>query len=181
MRKLTRSTLWMLLILASLWTGGFLAFLDRPAPHQMGESDAAVVLTGGAGRIEAAVGLLENAQVQRVLISGVNIQVRERDLEHIVGIPPETLSCCVDLGRAARNTWGNAEETAAWVRARNYQRITVVTADYHMPRSLLIFAHVMPDIALVPHSVSAPASVYGKAKEYSKYILTLLAMRLGFY
>lgn len=179
MRKaVVNIALWSPVVALSLWLGGFMAFNAQSALKSIGDAEAAVVLTGGAKRIEAAVGLLDEGRVERLLISGVNIQVSVSDLENIVGIDADKLNCCIDIGRAAKNTQGNAIETANWVRANGYEHVVVITADYHMPRSMVILRHAMPDITLLPYSVEAPASLYGQAKEYSKYIVTLLGARL---
>lgn len=173
-----RALLWGALTLISLWLGGFFAFSAQMSMRSEHSAQAAVVLTGGAKRIETAVALLDDGLVERLLISGVNIQVSTNDLENIVGIDAEKLACCIDVGRAARNTQGNAVETANWVRAKGYGSLLVITADYHMPRSMLILKNAMPDVMLLPYSVEAPASLYGRAKEYSKYVVTLIGARL---
>jgi len=179
MRKVAFITLlWGPILIASLWLGGFLAFSAQAPLRSVGAAEAAVVLTGGAKRIEAAVALLDEGRVGRLLISGVNIQVSTGDLEKIVGIDAEKLTCCIDIGRSARNTQGNAVETANWVRANEYESVVVITADYHMPRSMVILSHAMPDTKLMPYSVEAPASLYGRAKEYTKYVVTMVGARL---
>ena len=169
---------WGAAVIAGLWFGGFLAFSAQAPLKTVESAEAAVVLTGGAKRIEAAVALLDEGRVERLLISGVNIQVSTRDLENIVGIDAEKLACCIDIGRSAQDTQGNAVETAKWVRANDYESVIVITADYHMPRSMVILSHAMPDTRLMPYSVEAPASLYGQAKEYTKYVVTLLGARL---
>ena len=48
----------------------------------------------------------------------------------------QRFDCCADLGFMAADTHGNAQETADWARAHRYKSLIVVTANYHMPRSL---------------------------------------------
>src|SRR3546814_14678895 len=61
--------------------------------------------------------------------------------------------CSSDLGYEADNTRGNAVETAAWMKDQDFTSLRLVTATYHMPRSLLEFRRPMPDIEIVPHPV----------------------------
>jgi uncharacterized SAM-binding protein YcdF (DUF218 family) len=69
------------------------------------------------------------------------------------GISADTFDCCVDLGYSALDTYGNAEETRQWASNRKYQSLIVVTASYHMPRSLTELSREMPGTRLLPHPV----------------------------
>ena len=69
------------------------------------------------------------------------------------GLDEPDFDCCVDLGYAALDTIGNADETRAWAEARNYESLIVVTASYHMPRSLAELARVLPGTKLIAHPV----------------------------
>ena len=57
------------------------------------------------------------------------------------------------LGHEAINTLGNAHETAQWIRSQGFRSLRLVTAWYHMPRSLLEFDRAMPEIDIVAHPV----------------------------
>ena len=48
---------------------------------------------------------------------------------------------------------GNANETRAWAASRGYESLIVVTASYHMPRSLAELSLAMPGTELIPHPV----------------------------
>ena len=62
--------------------------------------------------------------------------------------------CLLYTSDAADNTRGNAEETADWIRREKIISIRIVTASYHMPRSLLEFHQVLPaGITIIPHPV----------------------------
>lgn len=86
------------------------------------------------------------------------------------------------LGHAADNTIGNARETAGWIAQENFRSLRLVTASYHMPRSLVEFRRTMPDIRIVPHPVF-PEGFKGEAwwrwpgtfrllvAEYNKFLL----------
>src|SRR3546814_4475167 len=93
--------------------------------------------------------------------------------------------CSSDLGYEADNTRGNAVETAAWMKDQDFTSLRLVTATYHMPRSLLEFRRLMPDIEIVPHPVFTehfkrddwwmwPGSSSLLITEYTKYLVALL-------
>src|SRR3546814_16431814 len=63
------------------WVLGFAWFAllpPMPAPTQQ-KTDAIVVLTGGPGRIDRALELLEAGQAKRLLLSGVAREVKQRE------------------------------------------------------------------------------------------------------
>ncbi|MDP6952784.1 MAG: YdcF family protein, partial [Alphaproteobacteria bacterium] len=77
---------------------------------------------------------------------------------------------------------------AAWMAKEGYRSLRLVTAAYHMPRSLLEFHRAMPDLRLIPHPVFPdsvrldawwrhPGTVALLASEYAKYLLAHVAMR----
>lgn len=118
-------------------------------------TDAIVVLTGGANRLETGFDLLEQKRGKKLFISGVyrGVEVREllaqwRNEDH------SALDCCVVLGFEADNTVGNARETAAWMAAEGYRSLYLVTAHYHMKRALLDFRRAAPDLEIIPYPVS---------------------------
>lgn len=163
---------------------GFLAFTGRvtgAVPQTGQRADAIVVLTGGGARLAEAGRLLRAGRGARLLITGVHRSVTREDLERLTGLSARTFGCCVDLDYAARDTIGNADETRAWARRHAFRSLIVVTASYHMPRSLAELAHVLPDVALQPHAVvprelaeagwwRQPGSLRVLAGEYVKYL-----------
>ena len=116
-------------------------------------ADAIVALTGGEGRLTAGLQLLDRDKGARLLISGVHIDTTREQLFAAVGQLPLRAACCVDLGRSAENTIGNAHETARWVHRRGYNSLIVVTASYHMPRSLMELHAVLPETKLIAYPV----------------------------
>jgi len=71
----------------------------------------------------------------------------------LTGLSEKEFSCCVDIDREAADTIGNARETAKWLRRKGYKSVIVVTAGYHMPRSLTELARELPEIRLHPYPV----------------------------
>ncbi|MEJ0010299.1 MAG: YdcF family protein [Alphaproteobacteria bacterium] len=57
------------------------------------------------------------------------------------------------LGHLASTTETNAEEVAAFARERQLKSIRLITAHYHMPRSLLEFRSLLPQVTFVPDAV----------------------------
>lgn len=152
-------SLTLFLILVLIWAAGLFAFAARvarstPAPDPQ-PADAIVALTGPSGlRIAAAMKLLEDGKGARLLISGVNRKATRADIRSVSKAPGRLYDCCVDLGRSAADTIGNARETAAWARAHDFQRLIVVTADYHMPRAVLELKGALPGVQFEPYPVA---------------------------
>jgi uncharacterized SAM-binding protein YcdF (DUF218 family) len=146
------------LVLLMIWGVGLLAFTSRiehsTPPREPEAADGIVVLTGASvRRINAATGLLEAEKGQRMLVSGVNRQVTPEELRLVSKAAERLFRCCVDMGFQAANTVGNARETAAWAAKHKFDDLIVVTADYHMPRSLLEIRSALPNAKLTPYPV----------------------------
>ena len=176
-------------IIVLVWLVGLFAFAERvrgltPA-EEPARADAIVALTGpSAERVNAAIRLLEQGKGRRVLISGVNREVRRQELRALTPGSNRLFNCCVDLGFEAETTTGNAQEIAAWARAKGYDSLIVVTSDYHMPRSLVEIRSAAPGVELTPYAVSTPslddsrwwrAAVTARRMtlEYMKYLAVL--------
>jgi uncharacterized SAM-binding protein YcdF (DUF218 family) len=127
--------------LCVLFVGGFALFATHvsslSAPKDPAAADAIIVLTGGQSRIDAALDLLKSRKGQRLLISGVNPAASRETLRAVTGSDKALFLCCVDIDHAARDTIGNAEESAKWLDEHAYDSVILVTNNYHMPRSLL--------------------------------------------
>ena len=180
MKKL-RLLLWQLpLAILIIWGLGLALYLSRvdgmettPAAD-MPTMEAIIVWTGGPGRIESALTLLKAKKAEKLLISGVHPDVQPIELQTMTGSSDQLFMCCVDLDRAARNTLGNARESTAWARGQAYTKLYLVTADYHMPRSLIVMRRAMPEAELTPLPVRTEVSTSALVKEYNKYLFTLL-------
>lgn len=174
------------LVVASLAVG-FIAFAINATTAQEPQAqkaDAIVVVTGGEDRIGVALGLLRQGSGRRLLISGVNPRTSSAAIRDQTGEGRQLFECCVDIGREASDTIGNAEEARDWVGTHGYRSLIVVTSAYHMPRTLAEFARAMPHIELVAHPVSSrhardrpwwqhPGSLRLLASEYAKFIAAI--------
>ena len=154
-----RLLIWGAFLLLLSWIAGFLSYADTlPATVEdsTSPSEAIVVLTGGTSRINTGLSLLFNGTADKLFISGVYKGVEVRELLESHQAAPEKVACCIVLGYQADDTRGNAAETRQWVRANNIGSLRLVTAAYHMPRSLLEFRHSMPEVKIIPHPVFPP-------------------------
>jgi len=181
-------TLAALLIALMIWSLGLLAFtgrVDQSTPaKEPPVADGVVALTGASTlRLEAATKLLEEGKGQRLLISGVNREATRADVQTVTKAVKPIYDCCVDLGFAAANTVGNARETAEWAKSKGYESLIVVTADYHMPRSMLELRAAMPNVELYAYPVKTDLNAHRWWKtglsarrmivEYCKYLAIL--------
>lgn len=183
-RRLLRNVVGLALLIGLIWLIGLWRFAaaipnDVTAPDV--QTDAIVVLTGGSLRVEGGLHLLAEGKAKKLFISGVYRGVDVAELLRVSRQSPDSVACCVVLGHAADNTLGNARETAQWMESEGYHSLRLVTASYHMPRSMLEFSRAMPDIEIVPNPVfpefiqEAPwwqsrRSALLIASEYSKYL-----------
>jgi uncharacterized SAM-binding protein YcdF (DUF218 family) len=180
--------------LLTLWLIGLLGFIaviptasmkidDRP-------TDAIIVLTGGGDRLAEGFRLLDRGLSKRLLVSGVAPGVTLQQLIERLGDQRDTapdaaeLACCVTLGYEAGNTVGNADESAEWVRSNGAKSVRLVTANYHMLRSLLEFRRKVPGLTVVPNPVFPgevrdphwfvkPRTLLLIINEYHKYLVAL--------
>ena len=151
-RFVLSAVLLVFIIASSAFIGGFFVFADQVAtaqPPPSPRADGIVALTGDTGRIGTAIDLLGHDSANRLLISGVDQAISAKTLRNAFPASTSLFGCCIDIGRAARDTRGNAMETRDWARARGYRSLIVVTSAYHMPRSLAELSRALPEIELV--------------------------------
>lgn len=139
---------------AWLYAVGFAVFVwsITTATPYTGRAEAIVVLTGGEGRVETGLELLAEGKAEHLLISGAHKDVSADALLRMKGYH-KNLHARIDLGKTAQDTLGNADETKSWVEQHNIQSLIVVTAHYHMPRTLLHLGAQLPEVALYPYPV----------------------------
>lgn len=162
-----------------LWLFGFLWFaMALPQPLDGSRTDAIIVLTGGRGRIEHAIELLEKGQASRLLVSGVDREVKPGEFAAQFGVSRRLLECCITLGYRAYDTRSNAIEAAQWVAEHKAKSVRLVTSDWHMRRSVLELSREMPgDVELEPDAVSSRPSLGALFLEYHK-LLARFALNL---
>jgi len=157
------------------WLFGFLWFaVALPGPLGDGRSDAIIVLTGSKGRIEHALDLLRKSQAPRLLVSGVDREVKLREFEVEYGVSPDLMRCCVTLGYSAYDTRSNANEAADWVAANKARTVRLVTSDWHMRRAAFEMGRVLPSSVIVQQDgVPSHGSFEILVLEYHKFLASL--------
>jgi len=153
---------------------GFIFFgvtLAGPAGDQ--RTDAAVVITGGPGRIEHAMDVLKKGQAKRLLISGVDPSVTKKDLAARLGGMAPLLKCCVDLGTESVDTRSNAEEAKRWMDSHRFHSFRLITSDWHMRRANYEFRRVFGGSGdvIVADAVPTQPKFITLFAEYNKYLL----------
>ncbi len=190
-RKATNRPLWLILIAFALsvgWGVGLFLFADSiplSVDDETTRTDAIVVLTGGSGRLDKGLDLMARKMATKLFVSGVYHGIDVRRLLELSQRAPAELECCIEIGHDANNTAGNAAEAAAWMQKNGFNSLRIVTSSYHMPRSLLEFTYLMPDVTIIPHPVF-PDRVKNKQwwiwpgtsaliiSEYNKYLVVWL-------
>jgi uncharacterized SAM-binding protein YcdF (DUF218 family) len=170
-----------LFLLVALWGFAFSSFLAevarlRPAE---GSADGIVVLTGGIGRLDAGVSALRGGLGRKLLITGANPTLRVETILDALALEPELRACCVDIDQRATDTAGNVRETAAWAERNGFHTLLIITSDYHLPRTLVLFRARGADFNIEPWPVASGFSPFALASEFNKYLITRLWTALG--
>jgi uncharacterized SAM-binding protein YcdF (DUF218 family) len=154
------------------------------------QTQAIVVLTGGSGRLDEGLSLLVKHPKAVLFVSGVYEGNEVRHLLKLSKQQPSALGARIAIGNAI-NTHENALETAAWVFRNKIQTLRLVTAAYHMPRSLLEFKNVLPNTLIIAHPVFPkhvmqarwwvyPGTATIVIGEYNKLLLVWVRQKIEF-
>lgn len=154
------------------WLFGFLWFaFALPRPRDGGRTDAVVVLTGGAGRIERGLQMVYADQAKRMLVSGVDREVKPREFAAEYRVSAAVMECCVSLGYESYDTRSNAAETARWLESNRFRSVRLVTTDWHMRRAALELERLLPSgIEVTTDAVVSSPSLRILFLEYNKYL-----------
>ena len=170
---------------------GFVLFVSSlpVAPAVPPKADGIVALTGGNERLDTAVALLERGVGKRLLVSGVAAETTKETVGKMSDGGPR-FACCADIGYAAEDTHGNAEEAADWTREHHFSSLVIVTGRYHMPRTMKEFSALLPGVTLIAYPVEQnrvaldgwwmhPNTARLLHREYVKYLASLVTTRLA--
>jgi uncharacterized SAM-binding protein YcdF (DUF218 family) len=161
-----------------VWVIGFLGFvvsLPRPAEDAV-STDAVIVLTGGPGRIARGLDVLAGGQADKLLVSGVDPEVRPQEFAAEFGVSPRMMACCVTLGFAAVDTRSNASETAKWVAQNEVRSLRLVTTDWHMRRAAGELDRTLPaTVTVVRDAVPSQPNMGTLFLEYHKLLASRAA------
>jgi uncharacterized SAM-binding protein YcdF (DUF218 family) len=167
---------------------------DRDAMDDIQTHDAIIVLTGGEGRIPSGFELLLAEKADKLLISGVlgflsKEEILFNNASAFTEEDQEDLKnhCCIELDYIADTTETNAIESAKWIKDNNVKSIILVTSDYHMPRSYMLFSVALnEDILITAYPYDQMGRIYNLANtefwryataEYIKFIGSLFRLR----
>jgi uncharacterized SAM-binding protein YcdF (DUF218 family) len=137
----------------------FALTLPQTPPAPVMVTDGLVVATGGQARIKEGLRLVSQGASTRMLITRVGEGISKASLKSIFAQTEQQyqiLSCCVELDATAIDTQGNATAARLWAEKHNLSSLSLVTANYHMPRALLLFRRAMPDKVITPLTVNPP-------------------------
>ncbi len=155
-----------------VWFLGFVWFaMALPQPAGIERSDAIVVPTGSGGRIQRGLELLRLGAAQKMLVTGVDGDVRPAEFAAEYEVEDRLMDCCISLGFSALDTRGNAREAAAWIEGEGYQSLRLVTSDWHMRRAALELAARLPEnVRVLRDAVPTEPSLTILVLEYHKLI-----------
>src|ERR1043166_311889 len=118
------------------WALGFAwCALILPQPLGNGRNDAAVVLTGGEGRIDRALQALRAGWARQLFVAGVDSEVKPGEFAAQYRVPRRLMACCITLDQESVDTRSNAREAARWLAERQVRSVRLVTSDWHMRRA----------------------------------------------
>ena len=163
------------------WALGFVWFAAiPPQPIGAGRSDAAIVLTGAEGRIPRALEVLGRGWVRRVLVAGVDSEVRPREFAAEYEVTPSTMACCITLDRISVDTRTNAREAAKWIAANKVRSVRLITSDWHMRRAAWELEQAAPKVEIARDAVRTRPSLRIVFAEYHKLIARRIAHVFGY-
>lgn len=164
---MTRRILALAVIVWALGFVWFAAALPQPAPPE--RTDAIVVPTGSGGRIPRGLELLRDGAAEKMLVTGVDLDVETGEFAAEYEVPAAVMECCVTLGFAALDTRGNARETAHWIEANGFASLRLVTSDWHMRRAGLELSRQLPGgVTVLRDAVRTEPSLWTLFIEYHK-------------
>lgn len=151
---------------------GFIAFaVTLPRPAGADHTDGIVVLTGGEHRIDRGLEALRKGWAPKMLVAGVDPEVKPGEFAAHYRVEPRLMACCVTLGFESVDTRSNARETAQWAAAHHVRSLRLVTSDWHMRRALREFHLALPKgTPMVLDAVHTRPSLNILVAEYCKLL-----------
>ena len=173
----------LVLFLAGLWGIGLVRFVGD-IPDQVEDTTSK---TGAIGRVNEGLALLDKDLAAKLFVSGVYRGLDVRKLLQLARRNPTDLESRIGIGNAV-DTIENASETAAWSSRHHISSLRLVTAAYHMPRSMLEFRQAMPDMRIVSNPVfpdhvkqdewwAWPGTATLFISEYNKFLMAWVRLR----
>lgn len=139
-------------------------------------ADCAIVLTGGPNRIRDGFDLLSQKMIKRLIISGVNPDVKLDEIFPQMAFYPEVDQRQIVLEKSSLTTFGNAQQSLPLVEALQCRDVILITSYIHMRRALRTFQAAFPDQLHI-----LARSTVGKGYPPDRYDLTVEAAKSLFY
>ncbi len=155
-----------------------------------------VILTGGTNRIKDGLKIIEDFKIPKIikykiLVSGTGIGFTKNSLRKKLGptFNNHLIQCCVELDSISKNTFTNARETFKWTKKNDINEFILITSNYHMPRAVLEFKSVMPNLKIytytiipIKHDINNWLNSYRTFSlvftEYCKYIIASIRVKI---
>ena len=159
-----------------IWLFGFAWFaIALPQPVDGGKTDGVIVVTGGGGRINRGIEVLQKGWSGKMLVAGVDREVRPHEFQAEYKVPPALMTCCITLGFESVDTRSNAKEAADWIATNKVKSIRLVTTDWHMRRTAFELGRMMPDnVTIIEDAVPSKPSFKTLFLEYHKLLARLV-------
>lgn len=150
-----------LFLIVAGWGLGLALFVHsmpaKETPVSM-KTDAIIVLTGGSARVERGFETLAQGAAPVLMISGVGEKVTLHEMlmahaDEATRNAIQARGASIVLDHVAMSTHTNAREVAQFVRERKFHSIRIITAHYHMPRSIAEMKAALPEVQVVPDAV----------------------------
>jgi len=147
--------------------------------------DSIVVLTGDKFRISKGMEILSSGIGEKLLLSGVNKNIKLINIKDEFPKYKKFFDCCVEIENISSNTFENSRETFLWLEKNKYNSVLIVSSDYHMPRTKLEFEKFLNTKNTYYHPVNSnnDLNTIGKIKklflEYVKYMRTYISLAIG--
>ncbi len=160
-----------------LWALGFVWFaIALPLPAGTERTDVVVVPTGGEGRIDRGLEALRRGWAKKMLISGVDPEVKPSEIAAHYKIEPRLMACCVTLGFESVDTRSNAKEIARWLTGTKARSVRLVTTDWHIRRTAFELGRVAPKgVTVIEDAVPSRPSFWILFLEYHKLLASRVA------
>ena len=120
-----------------------------------------VILTGGANRIKDGLKIIQDFKNSKninykILVSGTGMGFTKSSLKNKLGpnFNSQLIQCCIDLDGVSKNTLTNASETFKWTNKNDIKEFILITSNYHMPRAILEFKNVMPNLKIYTYAIT---------------------------
>jgi uncharacterized SAM-binding protein YcdF (DUF218 family) len=160
-----------------IWLLGFMWFaIVLPEPHGGSKTDSAVVFTGSGGRIARGLEAVRSGWTPKLLVSGVDKEVKPEEFAAEYDVSAATMKCCVTLEHESYDTRSNALEASRWLARHKFRSVRLITTDWHMRRAAHELNEAKPaGVSVTRDSVASKPSLQILFLEYHK----LLARRLS--